>query len=370
MYEGIVQSSVCSEDHDLKSIAVDAPTVMVSIKNYISFIKARNRSVQLPPSSLYRPRSLHSEHDSHENQLPTHPEAAQATMDLLKLLCSELTSDDLMKEAPEHFLRLKQLLKYVDEESLEQIYQQVNSGEVCANKKIKKIFMRTLIQTTSDSVVAFITNLTSTQGLDSELETEFLKRITFAEQPGRLALASMTELIQSLRSSVLSERKKHILLSASGMAFQYCNRLNPNCGSVPEYVTFVDAIVAVVTKSLEDNHNPTAVVALEALGNLKTLTPRAIDGIGIALRSKSSRIKIRALDAFRRDPCQQVLKTRAKTMLGNLKMGSDVRIHAYLALCRCLDSDDLQGLQAVIDNEQSNQGKRSEDLTACNRIVL
>ena len=43
---------------------------------------------------------LHYEHDPHESRFPTHPEAAEATLDTLKLLSSQLTSDDLMKEAP------------------------------------------------------------------------------------------------------------------------------------------------------------------------------------------------------------------------------------------------------------------------------
>ncbi|CAG7829403.1 unnamed protein product, partial [Allacma fusca] len=163
---------------------------------------------------------------------------------------------------------------------------------------------------------------------------EFFETAKFARNPTQSSFPVLEKLIKSLETAGEEDVDKNqadFLLTASGFGYQYCKLVNSNCGSVNQYKTLVDAIATFTLNRFNEanqqshdqgNSLHSVIVGLQALGNLNHLTPQAVEVIGKCLTSNSSRVKIHALSASRRDPCTS-LKNRAMTLLNSLQSGSD-----------------------------------------------
>jgi len=99
-----------------------------------------------------------------------------------------------------------------------------------------------------------------------------------------------------------------------------------------------------------------ATIGLQALGNLDSLTAPATAAIASCL-DKSDRLKIHALQAIRRDPCQEPIREAARKLLINQKNPSHIRISAYLAISQCYSKVDSDAIRAFMKTEDSIQGE-------------
>jgi hypothetical protein len=92
------------------------------------------------------------------------------------------------------------------------------------------------------------------------------------------------------------------------------------------------------------------------LGNLDALTPASVEAIKKILsqdNNSAAWLEILAMDAFRRDPCQAALKETVRQTLKDSAKNDQVRIFAYLAASKCINSEDINVIQAIFNEDNS-----------------
>jgi len=259
-------------------------------------------------------------------------------------------------KVPGLYLQLKRSMKHAQKDDLKRLFDELSSQTLCskrANEKLTKLYLDACAMAASDGCIGFLDEVIGSGQAPEETVSKFNLYTAFAAHPGPLALAAVKNLIS--RSDADHE---HLLMS-SGLAHQYCKMSNPDCGSNDEYISLVNKIVQHVRPATDEESMGKVIAALQALGNLDNFTPAAVTAVSGLIKDTSmpERLQVRALDSFRRDPCQPQLKGLAKEVLEDLKRNSNVRIQAYLTLTKCLHIEDVPYMQAILDNEKSNQGK-------------
>ena len=276
-------------------------------------------------------------------------------------LCLSITGNNgrLSSETASTFLTLKSKMRFVSKKVLEDAYTKLRSGKICDAKdarlnKLVTLYVEAAAMASSTDSIAFVADLVKSGAVSKKSQKKFRLFTAFANRPKESALESMRGLL-----ATGGDLNPKYLLTASGIAHQFC--LSANCAESSAYKELVNEIAKQVksnceaSSSGEENKVKAAVIGLQAFGNLDSLTPQAIATISDCL-TKSDRIKVHALQAFRRDPCQESIKSVARDILKKEENPAHVRLSAYLALSQCynqLDSDVIRGL---IKTEESVQG--------------
>ncbi|CAL8089591.1 unnamed protein product [Orchesella dallaii] len=347
--KGIVQSVECNEGHALD--VIQSTGVRTDIKSSLTLTNVQSSLVKGHDTNsrsclLYN----FAEHDDSQRQKAS----ASNAVDLLNRVCKEIESGTVSLKVPGLFLQLRKAVKYARKDDLKLIYQQITSGKLCQNAvgRLGKLYLDANGMSAGDGPIAFLSEVLASGDVEESTKDIFLAYTAFATQPGPLALEAVEQLVSS------PDAESDYLLAASGLAHQYCRLTNPDCGSNDKYISLVDKIAHHVKSATSREDIEKVVVALQALGNLDSLTPDAVTAVVNLLEDSSTnqRLKVRALDAFRRDSCQETLKQKASKIFSSIKESSQVRIQAYLTLSKCLTPADVPVVQAVIDNDdESNQ---------------
>lgn len=257
------------------------------------------------------------------------------------------------------FLTLKSKIRFASKEVLADVYNKLKSGKICDAKdahleNLVTLFVEAAAMAGSTDSVSFFADLVKSGDVSAQSEEKFRLFTTFANRPKESALESMRSLLASgdgLNPSYL--------LAASGTAHQFC--LSQCCHHNEAYNGLVNEIAKQVVgkcKASIDRDEETvkaSVIGLQALGNLDHLTPKATEAIASCLEM-SDRIKAHALQAFRRDPCQESLRSEARKLLVNTENPAHIRISAYLALSQCYQEQDSEALRLMLKSEESVQG--------------
>jgi hypothetical protein len=279
-------------------------------------------------------------------------------------------------EDAEHFLELKRALKNIVQGDLGQFV----TPEISLGKK-QQILLDAAAEVTTDAAIEFLVK-TQLQGeLDDTItKMNFYTHVAFASKPGVRALVAMKSLLISdsgssmtltvpteYNSTLMEQFQSNVtliqqlLLGASGLAYRFCQTTTQlgGCRSAQsaEYASLVDAIAS---HAKPESHEEVRRGALHALSNLDVLTPSAVQAIISLLDNSPGGFPetILALDAFRRDSCQAELKEKAKTLFQDKEKPDELRIHAYLAMSKCLIPVDVEAINAVLADTEGNNGKK------------
>ncbi|ODN00144.1 Apolipophorin, partial [Orchesella cincta] len=340
--KGIIQNVECNEGHSLD--VVQSTGVRTDIKSSLTLANVQPSIVKGKETNS-RSCLLYdfAEHDDSQRQKAS----ASNAVDLLNKVCKEIESGTVSLKVPGLFLQLRKAVKYARKDDLKLIYQKITSGQVCqsAVERLGKLYLDANGMSAGDGPIAFLSEVLAAGQAEESTKDIFIAYTAFAAQPGPIALEAVEQLVSG------SEAEPDYLLAASGLAHQYCRLTNPNCGSNDQYHSLVDKIAQHVRSATTHEDIEKVVVALQALGNPVTAIVNLLED-----SSTNQRLKVRALDAFRRDSCQETLKKKASKIFSTLKESSQVRIQAYLTLSKCLDPEDVPVVQAIINNDdESNQ---------------
>jgi hypothetical protein len=349
---GVVKSVSCVEHHQVEGLSTSNSGVHTQIKSSLN-LGSTVDGVQKGARAATKRSSVVFDHTEIQE---VHRQKTSATrvVALLNKLCYEIESGTVSSKVPGLFIQLKTSLKPSRKDDLKEVYDQITSGKMCskATSQLSKLFLDAAASAGTDGPIAFVSEVIANNQGESRTQEVFKIYTTFAPRPGPAALEAVEALISN------SDAESGYLLVASGLAHQYCRMTNANCGANNEYHSLVDKIAQHVRVPTDEEGVRKVIAALQSLGNLDKLTPAAVTAITNLLSDSavSERLRVRALDAFRRDPCQEELKHKAMKIFGDIKESSQVRIQAYLTVSKCGEQKDVQAIQAVLDGEQSNQG--------------
>lgn len=347
---GVFQSVSCVEDHRQAMASSSSSGIQTQIKSSLNLLSTQD-GIQKGSHASTKTSSIFFDH-AEIQQVQRQKTSATRAEALLHKLCSEIESGTVSSKVPGLFLQLKKSLKSARKADLKQVYEKITGG-MCpkGTEKLSKLYLDAAAMSASDGAIGFLAEVIASGQAECHTESLFNLFTTFAPRPGVAALEAAATLISK------SDVQSKYLLTVSGLAHQYCKMTNQQCGSNNEYHTLVDKIAQHVRSANDEESIEKVVAALQALGNLDQLTPAAVTAVKNLLNDKttSERLQVRALDAFRRDPCQEELKQKALEIFANIKASSQVRIQAYLTLTKCAQQKDVQAVQAVLDSEKSNQ---------------
>lgn len=348
--KGVIQNVECTEAHSLD--VIQSSGVRTDIKSSLtlqnvqpSIVKGRDANKK--SCLLYD----FGEVDDGQKQKA----AASNAVDLLNKLCTEIESGTVSLKVPGLFLQLRKQVRHARKDDLKLMDEQITSGKLCqkANAQLRKLLLDASAMSAGDGPISFLADVIASGQAEETTKDLFIAYTAFAEHPGTNALEGVNALISR------EDSQPEFLLAASGLAHQYCRLVNSDCGSNEQYQSLVNTIAQRVSVATEEEAVEKVIVALQALGNVDSLTPTAVNALVALIEDShtSQRLKVRALDASRRDPCQETLKKKAVKIFSDIRESSQVRIQAYLTLSRCLTTEDVPVVQAVINHDdESNQG--------------
>lgn len=349
--KGVIQNVECTEGHALD--VIQSSGVRSDIKSTLSLANVQS---SLVAGHNTNKRSCLLFDFGDVDGTKRQKTAAANSKALLTKLCTEIESGTVSLKVPSLFLQLRKQARYATSADLKRLHEEISSGKICDKSKgqLNKLLLDAAAMSAGDGPISFLAEvLASNEEVQETTKDLFIAYAAFAEHPGSEALESLQALVSK------ENLQSDYLLAASGYAHQYCKISNHNCGSCEKYQGLVSAIAQHVHVATEEADIEKVIVALQALGNLDTLTPAAVTAIINLIEDShtNQRLKMRALDAARRDPCQETLKRKAEKIFSDIKEASHVRIQAYLTFSKCFTPDDVSIVQAVIDNdEESNQG--------------
>lgn len=349
--DGAIQSVACVEHHRVEGLSTSKTGVHTQIKASLN-LNSKVDGIQKGARVATKRSSVVFDH-SEIQEVQRQKTSATRAISLLNKLCSEIESGTVSSKVPGLFMQLKGSLRSSRKDDLKEVYEQITSGKMCskASTQLGKLFLDAAASAGTDGPIAFVAEVIANDQGEPRTREVFKMYATFAQQPGPSALEAVTTLISS------NEAESDYLLVASGLAHQYCTKTNDDCASNNEYNALVDKIAQHVRTPTNEEETRKVVAALHALGNLDHLTPAAVSAISNLLTDSAAneRIRVRALDAFRRDPCQADLKQKALKIFGDIKESSQVRIQAYRTIALCAADSDVPAVQSILDAEESNQ---------------
>lgn len=363
---GILNSAECKETHNaaggggVEHVSENAHAVLSTANALIKLtsIKQGNSDIlkKLPSINSSKVTSIFFDH--HTKTLQS--EAKVKVQEILTTLCNEISSaGTLSSEVPTIFIELQEVIGRTSANDLLTIYNSLKEDSLNANCGIKrlKFYLDAAAMSASTESIIFLANLIGKgEQLEEKPKSLFSFYLSFSQNPEENALKAILPMIQ------VSKPDLKLVLGSSGLAHQFCLTNITTCTINEYYTNLVDSIVKIV----EDNYKNTdiqaqqlTITALEALGNLDVLTNKAIAILNTILTSNdnSIRLKNHALQAFRRDSCQEKLKLATRKLLDDVNLSSDIRIHAYLALTRCLSGRDVTLIASMLRKEKVDQGK-------------
>lgn len=346
---GVFSTVSCVEDHRQAIISTSSSGIQTQIKSSLNLLSTQD-GIQKGSHVSTKSSSIFFDH-AEIQQVQRQKTSATRAEALLNKLCSEVESGTVSSKVPGLFLQLRKSLKSARKADLKQVYDKIETMCPKGAEKVSKLYLDAAAMSASDGAIAFLAEVIASGKAECHTESLFNLFTTFAPRPGVAALEAAATLISK------SDVESKYLLTVSGLAHQYCKMTNQQCGSNNEYHTLVDKIAQHVRFVSDEEGIEKVVAALQALGNLDQLTPAAVTAVNNLLKDKATpeRLQVRALDAFRRDPCQTELKQKALEIFSNIQASSQVRIQAYLTLTKCAQQNDVQAVQAVLDAEKSNQ---------------
>jgi hypothetical protein len=351
---GVIQSVDCEESHKLEAFARNEAGAQTTVKSSMSLISTQQGVEGVKTNEARKSSSIFYDHGDYQDA-QRQKSASSNTQTILQKLCTEIETGVLSSKVPGLFLQLKKQLKSARAQDLIEMQQQITSGQSCANekRKLNKLLLDAAAMSASDGGIGLIADVYAADKLPEETKTYFYIYTAFASRPGQGALEAMSQLLKTEKNP-----ENGLVLAATGLAHQYCKMTNPACGEVSEYVELVNVVGRIAGNncaSKSEDKIQRAVAALQGLSNVDQLTNEAVTSVLQCLDNGSERIQIRALDSFRRNPCQSELKAKAKEIFADKKKTSEIRIQAYLASSKCLQTEDVESMNKIINKEKSNQ---------------
>ena len=351
---GILKSTTCSETHRATVLNNGDSGAVARATSSLTLVNTQDGISTAQSSTATHSCTIHFQHATGTTQKAD--KAALTSQDLVNKLCTQIENGVLSEETAGTFLRLRTELKSVAEADLQKMYENLLKGEPCKKDPVLNLFTNAVAMAGSSDSISFLAKLIKSKANVCEKTQRLFRLYTaFADKPTDKAMQSLKSLIEN------ADIDPKFFLTASGLARQSCRTTGKSdCGKNPAYVAIAEQLAAHAQSNCQTTNEDgvqKSIFALQALGNLESLPSKAVPAISTCINVNNRRVKVHALQAFRRDPCQQSLKDVAKKILQNKDQPSDLRIQAYIAMSKCYRTSDSTFLEAVLKAEVSLQGK-------------
>ncbi|XP_071162849.1 uncharacterized protein [Mytilus edulis] len=338
---GILQSSVCEEEHVLRPFSRESSGAITKTKQTLKYVTERVSSSSSISIGHRVPLTFVHSNDGRGT--------IRDVMSKLNEICAS-TSDSVKPETPLLFSGLVRLMKALESDDLEQIYRKVKGTRFCASnqKRVEKFFLDAVPMLGTKASLRLITNLINKKEVRGIEANMWLTTLSFIKDPTK-------EMLNEVKPLISSEDSEEAMLGVSSLVYAYCK--TKECEN--------DVDIASIVASIEDkigvgcyvdkNNLGKVIRSLRSLGNAGFVS-NAIRTISNCMtkRENPTEVRLSAIQAFRRMPCA-ISRDDVMAIFRNKDEDSELRIASYQALMTCPSDNVLSRVRNVLESEEVNQ---------------
>lgn len=283
---------------------------------------------------------------------PVAPLTAKA--DVIKEVVINLRTtltNNIGAETAEHFVELIRLLRQTPHDVLSSVYQQIKSKafpdkNTASNIDLHKIFLDALFRAGTSDSVELIASLLKTKSLDADAKSLAFLSFNLANDVNPATIPLVADIVKE-KDAVPRES----YLNVGNLLRKYCQR--HSCAG-NEIQPVLNNLQSKINCNAKKNELP--IFLLKALRNTNHLDGSALDKV-ITCTGKTSttRVRVNAIQALAAAQCNPKAHATALKLLKDHEEDSEIRIEAYLVLAGCPSEQVANELQAVLNDEPSNQ---------------
>ncbi|XP_063427202.1 apolipophorins-like [Mytilus trossulus] len=338
---GILQSSVCEEEHVLRPFSRESSGAITKTKQTLKYVTERVSSSSSISIGHRVPLTFVHSNDGRGT--------IGDVMSKLNEICVS-TSDSVKPDTPLLFSGLVRLMKALESDDLEQIYRKVKGTRFCASnqKRVEKFFLDAVPMLGTKASLRLITNLINKKEVRGIEANMWLTTLSFIKDPTK-------EMLNEVKPLISSEDNEEAMLGVSSLVYAYCK--TNECEN--------DVDIASIVASIEDkigvgcyvdkNNLGKVIRSLRSLGNAGFVSNsiRTISNC-MTKRENPTEVRLSAIQAFRRMPCA-ISRDDVMAIFRNKDEDSELRIASYQALMTCPSDNVLSRVRNVLESEEVNQ---------------
>jgi len=337
---GRLEKSVCTESYLFQPFSngnSGASTKISQSLTYSSEHKTKEVSIS------YKSKKLSMLFDG-ESQKKSFAGRDDLVINILKQMVDE-SKNGVSSQIPVLFSRLVTLLQPLSYNQIANIFKTTQEPNA------RKFLMDAAPMVGTAASMAMVRDMIQ-EGSLSEIEIEmWLSSLAFQTKP-------TLEMI-TVVSPMLTETnpRPKAMLSISAMINAYC-RTHSECNTDPEIlkvVGYLESFIGAACRSVDKQQQQTIVLALKALGNAGVIASSAPALQKCYEEENAMVVRLAAIDAIRRVPCQAIDRGSLLTFFRNMNHDSELRIAAYLAVMRCPTAQILDEIKQSLVSEGVNQ---------------
>ncbi|GBM04804.1 Vitellogenin [Araneus ventricosus] len=243
------------------------------------------------------------------------------------------------------FMKLVASTKGLSYEQLDKIYESLKNGKICSSKKVRDIFVDTLPVMGTDASVKLMVKLIESQDITGLKAKLWPASFSLISEPTQETAAAIIPLLKQNYSIP-------IMLGVSAMMYKLCSL--ENCDAIDS----VDEVISIFNQNLGQNcsseDDDKMLAALKAFGNMG-YHGKARENIIACVKdsSKSSRLRLSAVDAFRR-----INNKRPDELIeiySNRDEDYEVRIAAFASAIKHADHEQFRKIKEAAESETDEQ---------------
>ncbi|XP_070564132.1 uncharacterized protein [Ptychodera flava] len=348
-----VKSVACKESHISRPFANHENGALTKIRTTLEFydIARRTSSAYKLESQVQTRKTLLFDH---KPKTETESEDESRVEEVLDEICRTVR-DDVRPETAEQFTKLVFRMRKLKSNSLHNIHRHIQEGRICnyQKDKIEKFFMDAIPMMSTTAAVTFMTEKISSEeikGVDADM---WLLSLSFITHPTKEMIKEVRELVQ------YSNPRRSTYLAISSMIHRYCESEERDClkdDEITSTLRLFEENLGWKCSARNTDDEEKILLSLKALGNSGQISS-ATSVLTRCFQEEDNSIEIRlaAIEAFRRMPCEVEGREEQMKMLEDIKGNTEVRIAAYLAVMKCPTPKVLKRIHAVLEKEEINQ---------------
>ncbi|GIY08698.1 vitellogenin [Caerostris darwini] len=268
----------------------------------------------------------------------------KALEDALKKMCGKnLYVVDVSSRSD--FLKLVPLVKVLSYQQLDKIYESLKNGKLCSSELLKDFFVDTLSAVGTDATVKLMVKLLLNKDVTGLKAKLLPASLALVQNPSQETVATIIPLLKRDNSA-------SVILGVSSLIHRFCSLKGcDNISSVQEVVSVFNNYLG---DKCSSNEKDKVLKACKAFGNMG-YHGKARDNIieCIKDRSKSNRLRLAAIDSFRR--INKKIPDVLVHMFSNKEEDYEIRIALISSIFKHADEHQIKKLKKTLEKETNEQ---------------
>lgn len=274
---------------------------------------------------------------------------------ILREICSKIShQESIDPEIPRLFSRLVQTLRRVQPRELIDIYDKVDSGQMCQSPRFQSLVSDALPYIGNEGAVKIMVKKIQSSSVSKLHRALWATSFAFIEDPTEGAISAAVPLLDYEKAG------KQALLGVTAMCNNYCSK-NTNCEhtrAIQEVISSLTRYLGYGCKASGKRERDQVITALKAFGNVGRVGDASRQILQCATQTSNDiTVRLAAIEAFRRTPCKEEVKEQLYNIFSRTEEQVEVRIAAYLGAMNCADRELVRRIKRVYDSERLIQLK-------------